>query len=215
MGIVMLNGELYGGGGKSTTRFISDVNDENYGWIQYKDENGEWVNWNYLLETEKWLYTEGQNLGEFSAYAGTVHGYSHSGNLFAPTVTFGESMTITQTQFGSESSGATHGVGAGCVISKSFDLTNFSKLTLHHSTSCNDTDGGITYVKVAIVSSKASKMTASASVTLLSAVSQTSASGDVELDISSLKGEYYIAIDIENYLNTKPKTVISNMKLVK
>lgn len=46
MGKIMKNGRSYTyTSAPTTTRFVSDPNNENYGWIQYKDENGEWVNW--------------------------------------------------------------------------------------------------------------------------------------------------------------------------
>lgn len=49
MGIIKLNDITYdGGGGDDHFRYVNDVSDENFGWIQYQDENGEWVNYEQL-----------------------------------------------------------------------------------------------------------------------------------------------------------------------
>ena len=76
MGKIIRNGIEYagdGGGGVTTTRFVKDASDPNYGWIQYKDENGDWVNWECVNETKKYLIHGGvmSDICSFTAYGDT------------------------------------------------------------------------------------------------------------------------------------------------
>ena len=57
MGKIMRNDIPYCVGGDDAFRYVNDVTDENYGWIQYQLEDGNWVNYkqvgfgaNYIIQ---------------------------------------------------------------------------------------------------------------------------------------------------------------------
>ena len=123
MGKIMKNGRSYTyTSAPTTTRFVSDPNNENYGWIQYKDENGEWVNWERAEINSKCVVKDGIYNDEYSF---TNRG--GSGN----TTTITESVTQNM-RYVSFTSSTTNGNGTAIFISDQvFDLSKYSKLVLN------------------------------------------------------------------------------------
>ena len=51
--------EALGNIDNATVRYVSDEADENFGWVQTKDVNGNWVNWKYGVGTATYLILKG------------------------------------------------------------------------------------------------------------------------------------------------------------
>lgn len=201
MGKIIRNGnELKGSSGITTTRFVNDTSDENYGWIQVKDENGEWVNYKFAIDTTAWLYHDGTNHAEFEKYEGAISSYGVYTSMDDLIVTFGEDLVV-----------ATSGTNEGAmfsetVMSKAIDVTNYSKLKFSHNTVA---DQASEYNKVGVFLTQVleSSMTAAAEKVLLT--SETSSAGEVEIDISSLSGEYYVGICIKSNINNQGSITVT------
>lgn len=191
MGIVMLNGELYGGGGKSTTRFVSDTTDENYGWIQYKDENGEWVNWNYTLDTTLPLYMSSANEGGFYTYVGKPSSVTTEIDLEKPTVTFGGDIVVNH-WCGSGQKG-------GCIVSQKVDLTDYDVWSFD----CTIETGNL---YAFITTGLGEYITTVAFNTI-------SGSGTKTIDISKLSGEYHVGFFMHHYYPNWIKITLGNIYL--
>lgn len=158
-----------------------------------KDENGKWVLIGSVGLKELPLYVNG-NQGNFVGYMG---GVSPDTGDSIPSLTIGESLVITATGY------------AGSAISDKYDLTRFSKLKFHHTS----TTGSHSYnsASVFITDTKQSKIIPVTSKELVSGANKT-VNGDVELDITNLNGEYYIGFYSRN--NGGGVTVtVSNIKL--
>ena len=128
MGLIMKNGIPYGGGGSggnsASSRFIKDSTDENFGWIQCKDADGNWVNW---IQAEKngVLFSANNNAAEFQAT--TTYGYHYY--LDPSIVTVGDVLTLKPDD------SATLGNSKSFVMmSKKIDVTDYSKLIMEHTT---------------------------------------------------------------------------------
>ena len=170
------------GGDEATVRYVSNEADENFGWVQYLDANGTWVNWEQAVMTNYPLYTSDANEGKFEAYAGKMSG--SSGNTTkAPTVSFGTTMDVS---FSTPNYGDNF---VGCAISELVDLSKFSKLRFQHITTKNIHANSQGAVKVYITTTKGSTMTAVTSREL-------NGSGDIEIDISSVNGKCHIAVEV-------------------
>lgn len=198
MGKIIRNGVIYSGGGSgsTTTRFVQDTSDENYGWIQYKDENGDWVNWVQTDAGTAWLYHDGRNYGEFSAYKGMISGYTNEGVLDYANISVieGDNLTV---QFDGTSSGA---MAVGSAISKLYDLTDYSKFIFEYECSAYASNE---YNKIAVFITQAKKTSMTPLAEQVLMTTGTSKSGKVELDIGSIEGEYYIAICLLSNINAR------------
>ena len=185
-------------GDESTVRFVNNESDENFDWIQVKDANDEWINFQRAYTQRYELYVSQNNGAEFTAYAGGVDGYVTSAGG-TPEVAFANAMTVTMTK------SIADGFGIGCVISKPIDLSRFNKLKFYHESTLSNAYARIT---VFITQLKDKKMTPITSQIL---AQDTSANGNVEIDISGLNGEYYIGIETKKCGNSNASVTISNM----
>lgn len=187
----------------STVRVVRDEADENFGWIQYKDADGNWINWEQAITTNYPLYMSTENEGGFEAYAGKIAG-DKGNTVKAPTVNFGTTMDVS---FATPNYGDSF---VGCVVSEIVDLSRYDKLFLTHTTTTNIGNGSEGYVKVFVTNAKGNTMNAATTMLL-------TGSGDVEIDLSNVSGEYYIAVEVYLYCtgmqNDKVETKISNMYL--
>lgn len=193
MGLIMRNGKLYrvGGGGDDAFRYVNDPNDENYGWIQYQDADGNWVNYEPAFTKKYVLFEPNNNAANFVAYAGGID----STAKLAPTVTFGDVMAIVQAHSGSTSGSDSK---MGCVITEnSIDLTEYDTIKLEYTDTGSKQALSDVYAKLIITSAKATNMTATASQYIFQNSLLTS--GEVELDISAIDGEYYVAILLHSF----------------
>lgn len=161
-----------------------------------KNEDGEWVFIGSAGLKELPLYVNG-NQGNFVGYAGGID-YPGGG---APTLTIGETL------YASMSNNVT--LATGSVISDKYDLTRFSKLKFHHEskTASNTTNK----ISVFVTDVKQTQMIPVTSKILASGSNQ-NVSGDVELDVTNLSGEYYIGFYLQANVSSV-NTTISNMKL--
>ena len=147
----------------------------------------------------KVLFSENNNAVNFVAYSGNTNEDTITAK--APTFTFGQKMTATFD--------ANPGLFAGCIISDLVDVTDYTKIVLNHESTASATTNW-EWAKLFVVSSKSSKMSALAKTTILQ--SQSSTSGTIELDISSVSGQVYIGIEMCS--NAKVVTVnVSEMHL--
>lgn len=184
----------------ATVRYVSDEADENFDWIQVQDAEGNWVNHEFVGLGTAWLYHNGTNHAEFGKYEGAISTYGNYSGTDDLIVTFGEDLVV-----------ATSGTSAGAmfsesVMSKAIDVTNYSKLKFSHRTVA---DASSEYNKVGIFLTQVLEgtMTATAEEVLLA--SGTSASGDVEIDISSLSGTYYVGICIKSNINNQGQITVT------
>lgn len=198
MGKIMRNGVPYCVGGDDAFRYVNDVTDENYGWIQYQLEDGSWVNYKQVETLIYPLYMSSANEGGFSAYAGALTSISWL-TLKNPTATFSDDMSISINN------------AYGSVISNLVDLTDYEVLKFHHKTTSTAAADGCT-LTVFVTQAKSSVMTAAAK--NLFYLNLTSKEEDIEIDISNLSGEYYIGFEIfASNSSWTTTTEISNMYL--
>lgn len=148
-------------------------------------KDGKWQQSPIKVGLEKqYLFSSNNNAANFSAYTGNTNEATIAAK--PPTVTFSETLT---TVFDATN----NNLVAGSIISDLVDVTNYSKIVLKHESTSTGTSSW-EWAKLFVVSEKSTQMTALAKTTILSA--QSSASGVVELDISSISGENYIGIEL-------------------
>ena len=149
------------------------------------------------------LYMSSANEGGFSAYAGSHYAF-YDYTCFAPTVTFGNEMTVQGT------TKYNNAYGNGAVISEPVDLTNYDKLIFNYECSIPSM-GNDNFIGVFITPVKQPLLTYVAvyNEDLLHSKQSASTNGTKEIDISSLKGEYYIGFSMQYTVSANIK--ISNM----
>lgn len=202
MGKIMRNGVPYCVGGDDAFRYVNDVTDENYGWIQYRLEDGSWVNYKQVETLIYPLYMSSANEGGFSAYAGSATGgYTR----ITPTLVKAESLKVSFK--GTLDSNAFY---VGCAISKEIDLTRFTTLRFTHSSSGTNGSSS-TNGTFFITSTKGTTMTPIVTKTLFNAYDLNNQSGEKVIDISSLNGTFYIGIEVRAYDLATATVSISNM----
>ena len=204
MPTIMFNGELFGDG--CTTRLIDDVMDENYGWVQYLDVNGEWQNWRLAIVPTVDLFVDGANNANFAKFSGGSTGYEAKNDG-----TLSLSPTISIKQYGNNVNISS--VKEMCLMSDAYDLTNYNTLRLEHTSS---TDWGYAHINdvcVTIVAEKGTSMTSVARVWLLNGAKSTSTA--INLDVSSLTGNHYILIEVMANGPNYAQTSINYMRLIR
>lgn len=148
------------------------------------------------------LYMTSANEGGFEAYAGSCYAY-YDYVCFKPSITFGGSMVVTATQI---YSGANY--GEGVAISKLIDLSNYNKIIFDYectSSSAHNENPIIFFITP--TKQPLMKDIAIVKETLLN--NNTSTRGKAEIDISSVKGEFYVGFSLRSMGNATIK--ISNM----
>ena len=135
------------------------------------------------------VYYNGMNKGEFSYYAGGlgVHAVQHNEEVAA---SFGDSLTLIN------GGTASIPVNSGSYISKKYDVSNYNKLRFHHNSIIGASDD-YTYIDVFLTKVKQETMAADASVRILP-TKTTKASGNIELNVADLSGEYYVGIYLQS-----------------
>ena len=144
-------------------------------------KNGEAIDVLKAYTERRDLYVSTANEGNFTTYAGNISGST----VATPTMTCGSSLTITLSQ-------TSNNMGQGSVLSELFDLSKYETIRLTH-TSSTTTANVSAFVSLFVTTAKASKMTALATINILSP-NATSASGDITLDVSAITEECYIGI---------------------
>ena len=188
---------------------------ELYEALQYSNLVAEDMSFNEMCEAlaEKYpvipngaLYYNGINKGEFEYYAGGlgVQAVQHNEEVVA---SFGDSLTIIN------GGTASIPINIGSFISKKIDVSNYSKLRFNHNSLIGASDD-YTFIDVFLTKVKQETMTADASVRILP-TKTTKASGNVELNISGLSGEYYVGIYLQSNRSGQNSqiTFISDMYL--
>ena len=149
------------------------------------------------------LYANGENGGEFIAYAGNT---SSVGNYTrkAPTLTKSESLTVSLT-------GTTGSVfHVGCAISKEIDLSRFNTLTFKHQsvgTGGSSETKGVFFIS----EDKNEDMTPIVKENLFNAYNLNNQSGEITIDISDLNGTYYIGVEVQAYSTATATVEIESM----
>lgn len=191
MGKIMKNGRSYTyASAPTTTRFVSDPNNENYGWIQYKDENGEWVNYEQAIRSGV-LFSANNNAAEFVA----TEEYSSFYYTDPSILTVGETLVLKPDD--SKTMETSH---AFVMMSKKIDVTDYSKIVMKHTTilpqAGNANWAGI-FVTDALTAKVPTRLTPLAQIYYMSTdIPKQSSSEPVELDISSISGTVYIFVEL-------------------
>lgn len=187
-----------GGTGEVYMRYVNDPNDENFDWVQVQDAEGNWIN-DHRAYTQRYeLYVDQNNGGEFAAMALTTN-TSNTYEPAAPTVTFVDGIVINTK------------ASSGGVISKLLDLSRFNKIKFHHYSEIvtrPSNESYSAYVKFFICQSKVANISPIVLQNVL--INSTFNEGDIEIDISSLNGEYYIGFDVYAYGSYNTETKITN-----
>ena len=203
MGQIMFNGESYGGdSGDDHFRYVNDVNDENYGWIQYQLEDGTWVNYEQLASGEEmddgklWLVKNGTNCAEFtledpSSYA---------------TLQEGDVLTLSD----SHTSSGSHYMRAN---SKTFDVTSYTKLHITYTTILSYFDNMYDVVVYMMSADTGASLGAIFLVPKPQNPTNATYSGEHTMDTSEMTGECYVLIRIELRTGRTITLEISDMYL--
>lgn len=128
----------------STVRYVNDESDQNYGWVQYLDADGNWVNWVQSGATERYLFLAGdeytKETGGFSVYNGSCT-YANNGSA----------LTIKQGPSSSDVSSAFIGTN------REINLSNIGAIEVVFSASV---PGSANSVSVGVASTKGGEFTA-------------------------------------------------------
>lgn len=147
------------------------------------------------------LYNEGINGGEFVSYALTTNANNYYKPAM-PTTTFSDAITISTK------------ASSGGVISKPIDLSAYNTIKFTHYSEIVTQptyDSYNAYVKFFICKEKTTNIVPIVLEGLL--INSKFNEGNIEIDITSLKGEYYIGFDVYAYGSFATQTIISNMIL--
>ena len=157
-----------------------------------------------VFQTEKYLYSGISNEGNFKAFAGGfVSGYYAK----LPTLTVGNELTVANTS---------NLYAKMSAVSDAVDISAYKYLRFSHISSSPNYANAQQGVYVGLVRELSETMTADKQVTLLNNRKGTTR-GDIEIDISDLKGKYYVDIMLTSASASAPSitinTQISNMVL--
>ncbi len=198
------------GGDEATVRYVSNEADENFGWVQYLDANGTWVNWEQAVMTNYPLYMSSANEGGFALYQTHIN----NGTTYSE-LTFADKMTLKHKR---------GGVSITKAYSECVDITRYSTLYFDYSTQISGSTGGYSYVLLVVDKNKHNSAYKSAndynlqadtmlSYQLLPFNSASKSQNGVQIDVSNIIGECYVGIVILSNVDSGISADISNMYL--
>lgn len=167
--------------------------------IKYlRNQDGEWVEVGTGGLLEQYLYSGIANEANFKS--SDCNGYGVAAN-----VNIGAKLTVSynKTQTGS---------GSFTAVSDYVDFTNYTKLKFTHSSSIPKASS-YHNVRIVLAESLSASLTPVLTSYMISPNTVTSASGEIEIDVSAVSGECYIIIALASNETGTYKTEISNMYL--
>lgn len=149
--------------------------------------DGAWEQTPYRMYVSQYpLFMPNNNIAEFATFSGAIPQGS-AGGIITGTLTIGDVLNFV--------AGSTNGVRTACIISKVYDLTNYDKIVLTHTTTA--APGPFSNAKLFVTKTKATSMTPLTVTTLISE-NVSASEGTVELDIRNISGDCYIGIQLCN-----------------
>lgn len=163
-----------------TVRYVNDVADENYDWVQVQDAEGNWVNYQKGNLDMCWFIENGVNKGNLSVVSGG-------------SITSEDGFTVL--------SGSGQSASAPLNAQYSFDgvnLTNYSKITIKQTTTFPGTNSTITNNSIVVSVTDTSGNTLTTTSTGIVNNSKVN-SEDIVLDISNINEVGILNIRINYY----------------
>lgn len=136
------------------------------------------------------LYMSRANEGEFVDFAGGISEYAKNSS-FIPTINYGAALEIINNKTNWNQSNS---IAVGSAMSKSINLTKYKKLRFYHISSV---DAASTYNKATVFISESKTTSMQPQMSEILIQNQKYNSGLVELDISSLSGDFFIGIEVQ------------------
>lgn len=186
----------------ATIRYVNDESDENFGWIQVKDAEGEWTNYRFAGINDKYVWMDGVDNGDFVGYAGSTTNNGNPNIAEEAEVIKGEELLTVQ--FSSA-------VKVGSAVTRAYDVTSYTSLVFSYTTFASIANGS---TKVYVFLTKELKREMTPDVEFIAMQNDTGKTATQTLDISNLSGMYYIGIALTNndLTNKKPAGIsISEM----